>query len=400
MQNVQVWDAYLAQVADVGCPTQCHFLEEAYPQCPSGAAAALNTPITNAEVEDGLARLHNGRAKGFQGFSSEFLRYAKHASKHGEAPPQHVLLPAIAATLNAAFQNGHVPKEYNGGLVTPVFKEGASLHAGNYRPIAVTEPILRLYANILNARLLGYTEAQGLPAETQTGFRPAYSTVHQLFALQHCIDRRRRAKKHLFACFLDLKGAYDRVQRPMLWQVLQRLGVYGGMLAAIKSVYKDSELMMNINGRVGPAVSSKTGVKQGCPLSPTLFGLFADGLHRYQKLYCPREGFALADGTLVPDLGYADDFVLLATSAAGLQRLLDAAGRFFVSMAMVISIPKTFVLVLNLEFPGPNQWTINGGALQIVSQVKYLGLLFHTEAAFSLSFVDLKQKMSGAWALL
>ena len=69
-------------------------------------------------------------------------------------------------------------------------------------------------------------------------------------------------------------------------------------------------------------------------------------------------------------------------------------------MAMVISIPKTFVLVFNLAFPGPYQWTINGAALQIVSQVKYLGLLFHTEAAFTPSFVDLKQKMYGAWALL
>ena len=72
---------------------------------------------------------------------------------------------------------------------------------------------------------------------------------------------------------------------------------------------------------------------------------------------------------MVPDLGYADDFVLLANSAAGLQRLLDAAGRFLASMAMVISIPKTFVLVFNLAFPGPYQWTINGAALQIVSQV-------------------------------
>ena len=100
----------------------------------------------------------------------------------------------------------------------------------------------------------------------------------------------------------------------MLWQVLQRLGVHDGMLAAIKSIYKDSELSMNINGRVGHAVASQNGVKQGCPLSPTLFGLFADGLHRYLKLYCPDEGFALADGTVVPHLGYADDFVLLAGS--------------------------------------------------------------------------------------
>ena len=90
------------------------------------------------------------------------------------------------------------------------------------------------------------------------------------------------------------------------------------MLAAVKSLYKDIELSVNINGRVGPTVSSQTGVRQGCPLSPTLSGLFADGLHRYLQLYCPADGFALADGTLVPDLGYADGFVLLATSAAGL----------------------------------------------------------------------------------
>ena len=42
---------------------------------------------------------------------------------------------------------------------------------------------------------------------------------------------------------------------------------------------------MNPNGRAGPAVSSQNGVKQGCPLSPKLFGLYADGLHRYLKLY-------------------------------------------------------------------------------------------------------------------
>ena len=110
-----------------------------------------------------------------------------------------MLLPAVTATLQAAFRAGQVPKEYNGGLITPVFKKGASLDTSNYRPIAVTQPLMRLYAGILNARLLAYTEAQGLRAETQTGSRPGYSTVHQLFALQHCIDKTKRAKQPLFA---------------------------------------------------------------------------------------------------------------------------------------------------------------------------------------------------------
>lgn len=36
LQDVQVWDDYLGQAADVGCPAACHFLEEAHPQCPTG----------------------------------------------------------------------------------------------------------------------------------------------------------------------------------------------------------------------------------------------------------------------------------------------------------------------------------------------------------------------------
>ena len=71
-------------------------------------------------------------------------------------------------------------------------------------------------------------------------------------------------------------------------------------------------------------------------------------------------------------------------------------------MAMVASTPMTFMLVFNMAFPGPYQWTImmNGAALQIVSQVQYLGFLFHSEAAFYPSFVSLKQRTFGTWAPL
>ena len=66
--------------------------------------------------------------------------------------------------------------------------------------------------------------------------------------------------------------------------------------------------------------------------------------------------------------------MLAATSPAGLQRRLDTAGRYLASMAKVISIPKTLVLVFNLAFSMPYQWTINWATLQIVAQVKDLAL--------------------------
>ena len=52
-------------------------------------------------------------------------------------------------------------------------------------------------------------------------------------------------------------------------------------------------------------------------MSPTLFGLFVDGLHRYLKERCPIEEPCLSTGHIVPNLGYADDFVLMASTPRG-----------------------------------------------------------------------------------
>ena len=155
LQNVQDWEAYLAQLANVGqVAVDAEPPHAAYPQQPLQPAECLNDPISEEEVLDGLQRLHNGREKGQQGLPSELLWYAKLLPEEGKPAPVNVLAPVITNVLNAAFQSGSIPPDINGGLVTPVFKKGDPLDTGNYRPIAVTEPIMRLYAGILNARVV------------------------------------------------------------------------------------------------------------------------------------------------------------------------------------------------------------------------------------------------------
>ena len=317
LQPVQVWDAYLDKLADIGQVENCALPPAAYPQQPLEPASCLNVAISEEEVQAGLIGLHNGRAKGVQGLPSELFRYAKLEADLEEPPPVHVLAPILTAVLNAAFQAGVVPSQVNGGLVTPVFKKGDPLCTDNYRPIAVTEPIMRLYASILNARLVKFTEDNDLRSHTQLGFRPELSTLHGVFALQHFVDMAKADGQQLYTCFLDLKGAYDRVQRPLLWQVLQRLGLHGPMLAAVQSLYKDSGLTININGRSGKTVLSQTGVKQGCPLSPTLFGLYIDGMHRFLMASGPVDVPVLSSGMQVTDLAYADDVALMGIISPG-----------------------------------------------------------------------------------
>ena len=159
---------------------------------------ALHAPISLGEVQRGLQHLHNGRACGRDGLPAELLLYAKVDSS------PHVLAPVLMDVFNAAFVVGKVPACLQYALVTPVHKKGDKLNTENYRPIAVTDSVMRLYASILNARLVSFTEDANLRVETQAGFRPGLSTTHQLFTLQHFID----SNKPLYTCFLDLKGGY------------------------------------------------------------------------------------------------------------------------------------------------------------------------------------------------
>ena len=172
------------------------------------------------------------------------------------------------------------------------------------------------------------------------------------------------------------------------------------MLAAIKSLYANNTVAIKIGGQVGPSLPTCTGLKQGCPLSPTLFGLFSDGLHRHLRLRCPDVGPQLHCGTLVRDLGYADDFVLLATTPGGLQQLVDAAHKFCTETGMAICPEKTKVVVFNADLPGPYVWHCGGVPVRWEQQFKYLGAVLDAPSGISATFAALHKKMLGAWAQL
>ncbi len=151
------------------------------------------------------------------------LRYAKLTATCEDPAAEHLLVPCLQLLFNTAFNTGSVPQSWKTSLVTPIFKKGDATDTANYRSIAVGEPLSRLYASILVQRLVHFTEQHDLRSRTQAGYRPEHSTVHQAFVLQHVIDKHRCLKAPLYLFFVDLKSAYDRVQWPLLWDLL-RLG--------------------------------------------------------------------------------------------------------------------------------------------------------------------------------
>ena len=106
--------------------------------------------------------------------------------------------------------------------------------------------------------------------------------------------------------------------------MLDTVGIRGPIPDCIKSLYysHDSAAVRAQEG-ISDIFDCLMGVKQGCPLSATLFGLFVDGLEQHLMDTLGHDAPCLS-GALIPLLLYADDLNIMSTTPAGLQRLLNA----------------------------------------------------------------------------
>ena len=156
-------------------------------------------------------------------------------------------------------------------------------------------------------------------------------------------------------------------------------------LTAVKSLYASTAFTVKIGDQCSDAsFQTHTGVKQGCPLSPFLFGILMDKLHTRLQHECPNIGVRLLDemGTWVPCILYADDVVLMAQSEAELQLLVDSLQNFCLDVGLAVNTAKSVVMVFDNaqrapeECPAP-QIRVGTTVLSVVESFQYLGVPFH-----------------------
>ena len=117
------------------------------------------------------------------------------------------------------------------------------------------------------------------------------------------------------------------------------------LIWGILALYEAVKGQIRTHEGVSEPIHSTIGVTQGCPLSPTLFGLYIDEISEYIEKGGGR-GAQLA-GTWMPLLLYADDIVLISDSSEGMQRHLDTLRTFALDSGMSVNLDKTKVMVFN-----------------------------------------------------
>ena len=119
------------------------------------------------------------------------------------------------------------------GWIVPLFKKGKKDDLNNYKGVCLLPLASRLIARILATRLREWSEAIGVLGETQSGFRKGRSTADATQIIIRTDEEVRRVygrnheEEGPGATLLDITKAYPRVSKPLLWELLVKLGVPG-----------------------------------------------------------------------------------------------------------------------------------------------------------------------------
>ena len=125
-----------------------------------------------------------------------------------------------------------------------------------------------------------YCEKNNIINRAQGSGKKSSRTSDHLMVVKYFIDKIvKNQKKKLFACFVDIKKAFDCTNRQLLFfKLLSEYGVGGNFLRLLQSLYDRHEVHVRLSEGLLQPISTTIGVKQGCGLSPLLFNLFINKL--------------------------------------------------------------------------------------------------------------------------
>ena len=301
--------------------------------------------FTAAEVATAIKGIKSGKTAGEDEIRPEMLK-----ALTGEG------ILWITQVCQVAWKLGKTPRDWQTGVIIPIFTKGYRKQCTNYRGISLLSLPEKLYAKCLERKCREIVESK--LEDGQCGFPPGCSTTNQIFTLKQIFEKSWEYGKDLFGCFIDLEKAYDQVPRDKLWKVLQEYGVDGQLLRAIKSFYCRPEVCVRINGKQSKPFHVGVGLRQGCVLSPLLFIVYMNWIDK-----CSQANECATIGNCkISRLLFADDLVLLSSIESGLQRALNSFADACNTAEMKISTAKTEVLHLSRN-PDQCVLQVNGATL-------------------------------------
>ena len=296
----------------------------------------------------------------------------------------------LQALFEKVWKDEQFPKGWKEGHLVKLPKKGDLSNCNNYRGITLLSIPGKIFNRVLLERMKDAVDKH--LRDQQAGFRKNRSCADQIATLRIIIEQSIEWNSPLLVNFVDYEKAFDSVDRRMLWKIMRHYGIPQKLVTLIEKMYEGTSCRVIHDGELSESFEIKTGVRQGCMLSPFLFILAVDWLLR-EATSGRRDGIQWTLWTQLDDLDFADDLALLSHNHQQMQNKTTELATLSKSIGLRIHPQKSKLFRINST--APEAIMVDDKPLDVVDNFTYLGSMVDDKGGTT---ADIKARLGKARA--
>ena len=267
----------------------------------------------------------------------------------------------------------------------------------NYRRITSIPNLLNTFHKILNNRLTSHLKAnQFFDTTVQKAGMPGLShgIFEQIYKVKSVIKHANKNKKPCSVLFLDIKSAFDNIDRKAVFHVLNHYSVDPKLIDYVRNFYNELDYFVVGSNKSSELRKWNNGLLQGCSLSPLLFTLCMNYILEFVNKTSFKSNsykFDEKEGNGVLTLAYMDDVAITCNSFESLEEVFSDIKEIFESFGLEISINKCAMMVINEDVKELKSLK----NIPIVAQATYLGDTISCTGDYKKNYEEIKKEIYG-----
>lgn len=290
---------------------------------------------------------------------------------------------------NECRKHRKIPSQWKEAETILLYKGGDESKPDNWRPISLMPTIYKLYSSLWNRRI---RSVNGVMSKCQRGFQEREGCNESIAILRSAIDVAKGRKSELAVAWLDLTNAFGSVPHELIESTLTAYGFPDTVVQVVKDMYDGASIRVKNRTAKSDPIKINSGVKQGDPISPTLFNMCLESVIR--KHLETASGHKCL-GTKIKILAFADDMAIISDHKGQLQKELTEMDEDCSPLNLLFKPAKCASLILQKGVVQRRaEIKLKGEPIRNLHDdgtYKYLGV--QTGAATRVSELDLMKKV-------
>jgi hypothetical protein len=348
--------------------------------------AVLPTP---EEIRASVFALSKDSASGPDGFNGTFYRCS-----------WPIIQADFCLAVRSFFSGSCLPSGWTSTNLFLIPKCDNPRSCGDFRPISLCNFSNKVICKILASRLAPFLER--IISTSQAGFVKGRLISDNVLLAQELIsqlDRKVRGSNVVFK--LDMAKAYDRMSWFFVIKVLRSFGFPETIIDLVWRLISNCWFSVLINGSASGFFKAGRGLRQGDPLSPTLFVIAAEvlirGLHTL-TVFGQIQRFGIPRGCpLISSLSFADDIVIFSNGGrSSVRRLICFIHQYERSSGQLVNPSKScFVRAKDCSSSRSSWIETFSGFTEASLPLPYLGIALYRGRKLNSLFDCLTDKVRG-----